>query len=151
MGGGRGHPRHQEQHSSRRREPRLRKLRVTVTVGECTTGFSLCFSPGTAVATTTCLLCLFNFSVQNERTKLIKFYCSSLLSPGVWSRIPKAKQLAPDTLQLLPRRRPDLGGNDMFDKGWRRSEWIPRLVGIIFTVLGSEQWTCSCRWAPGTL
>ncbi|OBS82397.1 hypothetical protein A6R68_23616 [Neotoma lepida] len=35
------------------------------------------------------------------------------------------------------RTRPDLGGDNMFDKGWR-TEWTPLLVGLVSTVLGSS-------------
>lgn len=38
-------------------------------------------------------------------------------------------------------------GGDMFDKGWKISEWTPLLMGSVSTSLGSEQWANYWGWA----
>lgn len=68
-----------------------------------------------------------------------------LLSPGVGIRKLNSWPLLPCI--LYPRRRLDMGG-DMFDKGWKISEWTPLLMGSVSTGLGSERWANYWGWAP---
>lgn len=103
--------------------------------------------PAWLVTTTSCCVSLTSlYKIKRQSLRNSTAVHCEVLELGAISRKLNSWPLLPCI--LLPRRRADLGGDDMFDKGWRRFEWIPLLAGFNFTVLGSEQWTCSC---PGPL